>query len=480
MMTKNRYLIYFFLAGIILLFIPLLFVQGKLASSSIIACNALILGSFIYNYRSTLRFGEYYNGIVFNKSVLLQIVAQLIIFLYWGLFNPVVFERFPLIIHQVTYAYWLQVFLSLRYNKKFTFSYSNAAAVLSTNLFVWFDPKVYFFHIILILIALLAKMFLTREIGGVRKHIFNPSGLVSFIATIFISLAWVIPKFHLDAYVYAPQIGAYWLWLPHFDLVVFIASCLSLWTPNLYLIPISCVSFLVGSNIFSRFLVGMDFMETLGKGTVFIGITLLATDPSTAPKTKLGQIFYGISYAISMALAFPLLALLKWDQYYKKVMFIWLLNFLAPYYDDIGAWLEKNFLALKSLETNFTQKKLLIFYISFFAIALNFVERTTNPPFVMDWTKEYQERPRVMELVSRETMLLTSEKKTDGFFDRLIFALSNGHAADGSSHYSFALFGEPLFFKTFDSNLRSDLLYPSERFIPPSPYALNANFERSR
>ena len=474
---KNRNILIFAI-GAIFLFAPILFTQGQLAQSSILICNLLVIFSSLYFYQLKDRINEFVCTPVFNKAVLLQVVVQLIIFCYWGIYNPAVYDRFPLIAHQVVFAYFLQFCLAIHYKKKFSISYSNVAAILSTNLFVWFDPKVYFLHLVLIYLALLAKMFITREINGIRTHVFNPSGFVSFLAMIGISLAWFTPGFHIGEYVYAPQIGAFWLWLPHFDFVVFVASCLSLWTPNFYLIPISCISFLVGSNILSRFFMGMDFTETLGKGTVLVGITLLVTDPSTAPKTKLGQILYGVAYAVSLAIAFPILAYLRWDQYYKKVVFIWLVNFLAPYFDLCALWIEEKIIFLKWIEVYLTQKRLLLAYIVFFAIALNFVERATNPPFLMDITQEYKIKPRLMEIVSKEIQFSDEDKGNNSLSDRIFYSLSNGHAADGSSRLSFTPFGDPLLFSAFYSNRRFEDLYGNNRYSPATPFAPNKNFER--
>jgi hypothetical protein len=263
----------------------------------------------------------------------------------------------------------------MHYERKFSLSFSNSAAILSTNLFVWFDPSIYFMHLILIGVAILSKMLITREINGEKKHIFNPSAFVSFFVMIGISIVYFIPGFHLSNYVYAPQIGSYWLWMPHFDFVVFLASCLTLWTPNFYLIPISTMGFLVGSNILSRFFTGMDFFETLGKGSIFLGITFLITDPSTAPKSKLGQVLYGICYGITLVAASPILSLLRWDQYYKKVMFVWLINLLAPYFDRLANWLELQVKFLRMINVNLTRRRMLVVYICFFAVVLNFFER---------------------------------------------------------------------------------------------------------
>lgn len=467
---------YIFFVFSILLFAVLYFPQARLAYKSILLCNLIVLFSTAYFFTKEESVGTLLGDVIFVRSVFLQVLLQFVIFFYWGLYNQAVIDRIPLLMHQLIYAYFLNFCFCMYFKKKFSLTFSNSAAILSTNLFVWFDPSVYFIHLILAAAAILSKMFLTREINGEKKHIFNPSGFVSFFVMIGLSLAFFIPGFHLNEYAYAPQIGSYWLWMPHFDLVVFLASCLTLWTPNFYLIPIGAMTFLVGSNILSRFFMGMDFFETLGKGSIFLGITFLVTDPSTAPKSKLGQVLYGMTYAITLVVASPILSLLRWDQYYKKIMFVWLVNFLAPYFDSLAEWIEIQFKWLRYISVGLTRKKLLVIYFCFFAVVLNFVERMTTPPFLMDFTHEYNFKPRAMELVSDDSVF-NRKRSQSSFLDRLIFSLSNGHTPDGGSGFNFAPFGETIFFSLNSTGRSFEDLYGRSFSPPPSPFSMNPNFE---
>lgn len=483
MITENKLIkinekilkITFFVFAIVL-FAVLFFSQAQKAYKSILFCNLAVLIPTAYYFTRADKLIAFISNVVFVKAVFFQVLLQLVIFFYWGLYNPAVFDRVPLLIHQIVYAYFLHFCFCMYYERKFSLSFSNAAAVLSTNLFVWFDPSVYFIHLILIGIAIFSKLFITRVINGERKHIFNPSAFVSFLVMIGVSTAYFLPGFHLNEFVYSPQIGSYWLWMPHFDFVVFMASCLTLWTPNFYLIPISTMGFLIGSNILSRFFVGMDFFETLGKGSIFLGITFLVTDPSTAPKTKLGQVLYGLTYGISIVVATPILSLLKWDQYYKKVMFVWCINFLAPYFDNVANWFELQFKFLRMINVSLTRKRMLLIYICFFAVALNFVERMTTPPYLMDITNEYKFKPRITELFSDESS--ADSKSTSGpFIDRLIFSLSNGVTPDGGNGFSFAPFGESRIFSFNSSDRPFEDVYGRAYSGPPSPFSRNPNFE---
>ena len=383
--TFKRLKIFVFLLFSVM-FLVLLTPEGMKASETILWINFFMLlpVSLYLNWEEHVV--PLFNSMVFVRAVFFQFFAQLAIYLYWGKFNPVVLERIPLIIHQISFGYLFQFVLCMFYEKKYTVSFSTSAAIMSANLFIWFAPKVYFFHYVVIVATLLGKMFLVRVVNGVERHIFNPSGLVSFLLATAISIYSFNDDFNFFEYIYGPQIGAYWLWLPHFDIVVLIASCLTLWTPNLYLIPISCYTLLLGANFATRFFSGKYLLDALGKGSVFLGVTLLITDPATSPKTKVGQILFGMSYAVSLALAFTILISFRWNLYYKKVFFICLINLLTPYFDQIGEWVESKQWVKDLISTKFSRFKLLVFYVLFFAVAFNYTQEITSPPYFMDFT----------------------------------------------------------------------------------------------
>jgi hypothetical protein len=383
--TFNKLKAYIF-SLLIIMFLVLFTQEGKKASDTILWINFfMLIPTWMY-----LSWKEHvmplFSSFIFVRAVFFQFLAQLVIYLYWGKYNPVVIERIPLIIHQIAFGYLFHFSLCMFYEKKLTVSFSTSAAIMSANLFIWFAPKVYFFHYIIIMATILGKMFLVRKINGVERHIFNPSGLVSFLLAAAISIYSFNDGFNFFEYIYGPQIGAYWLWLPHFDIVVLIASCLTLWTPNLYLIPISCYTLLLGANFATQFFYGKYLLDALGKGSVFLGVTLLITDPATSPKTKIGQILFGMSYAISLALAFTVLISFRWNLYYKKVFFICLLNLLTPFYDHLGEWIESKIWVKNKILSKCSRFNLLVFYIMFFAIAFNYTQEITTPPYFMDFT----------------------------------------------------------------------------------------------
>ena len=81
---------------------------------------------------------------------------------------------------------------------------------------------------------------------------------------------------------------------------------------------------------------------------VFIGMTLLFTDPATSPRTLLGRIFYGVLYGLSTVLLYDLLLSANTPGFYDKLLQVPLLNLSVILLDrlarslksiDPSAWL---------------------------------------------------------------------------------------------------------------------------------------------
>ena len=68
---------------------------------------------------------------------------------------------------------------------------------------------------------------------------------------------------------------------------------------------------------------------------VFVGITLLITDPVTSPKNRLAQLFYGFAYGTSVSIAIPLLNFPETSAIFDKILFLPLLNLMVPLFQKI-------------------------------------------------------------------------------------------------------------------------------------------------
>ena len=368
----------------LILFLVLFFPEAKKVTSIILIINGIVISISAYFLSNQQKVQTLLAPIVLSRAVFVQILAQLSIFIYWGMYNAAAINRLPLVIHQIVFGYLFIFILSGLIGSKYKISFSPAAAIFSANLFIWFSPKVYYFQYALIMIALLAKTFITRTIDGEKRHIFNPSGFVSNIAAVTICLLEIN---YIHEYVYATQMGANYLWMPGFDLVVFLASCFSLWSPNMYLVAIGSIATMWLAEVLSHEFFRMSFTTETPRASILLGIALLITDPATAPRSKMGQFLYGVGYAFSIFISFIILAYKGWQMYFVKVLFLIPLNFFAYKFDQVGKWIESNFISKLSFNFELNRLKLLTVYIflTFFVTITLFGRRL--PPFYLDFQR---------------------------------------------------------------------------------------------
>jgi hypothetical protein len=412
----------FFLIGLSFTsFAVLAFPEAAKVSNTIAIINLIMISLSVYFLYQNAKNQNNIAPIVLTRAVFVQILAQLSIYIYWGFYNEAAIKRIPLILHQVAFGYLFLFILNSWLGKKYKVTFSPAAAILSANLFSWFSPRVYFFHYVLIATALLVKTFITRNVDGVERHIFNPSGFVSNIAAVTICLMQLN---YIHEYVYATQMGANFLWMPHFDLVVFLASCLSLWSPNMYLVAIGSIVTMWLGEVLSVAFFNISFTTETPRGSILLGIALLMTDPATSPRSKCGQFFYGVGYAFSIFGSFIILAYNQWHMYFVKVFLLIPLNFYAYKIDRMGVWVEEKI----KFNFNFSRMQLLSGYvlISVFATITLFGKRP--PPFFLDFAHKlrppvslYQgvERADIDDILSPQRFYFISRMIVSGRTTRL-------------------------------------------------------------
>src|SRR5213079_427956 len=69
---------------------------------------------------------------------------------------------------------------------------------------------------------------------------------------------------------------------------------------------------------------------------VFLGMHLLFTDPSTAPRTELGRLLFGAMYGASVVALFWLLGRLGVPTFYDKLLPVPLLNLMIRGIDSVA------------------------------------------------------------------------------------------------------------------------------------------------
>jgi hypothetical protein len=69
---------------------------------------------------------------------------------------------------------------------------------------------------------------------------------------------------------------------------------------------------------------------------VFLGMTLLFTDPATAPRTELGRIMYGVLYGLTTVVLYDWLLRLGMPGFYDKLLQVPLLNLSVKWLDGLA------------------------------------------------------------------------------------------------------------------------------------------------
>ncbi len=266
-----------------------------------------------------------------KSTHLLPAGVQLVVFAYWWLYWPGFGAFAPLMLPQLAFAYLVDGALSLAVRKRLVFGLALVPVVGSTNLFVQFGLSQLYLPLGAILVAVASKALLWREVGGVRRHVFNPSGLgLTVMALVQLSAG-------IDGGDGAARFG-----LPPnmTELVLLLVLAAQLRRP---VVLVSLVAF-VTIDVFHA-ATRLHYFDPLWP-PVFLALTLLATDPATMPETGVGRVLFGALVGLGFMVGALLLDLAcGWD-FYGKVLVIPLVNLLAPACDRAGARLRQSYRAV--------------------------------------------------------------------------------------------------------------------------------------
>src|SRR5262249_5139878 len=154
---------------------------------------------------------------------------------------------------------------------------------LSTNLFLWFKQDWFFLQFAMIAFGFAVKEFIRWNKDGRQAHIFNPS---SFALTIF-SLALLLTG--ASDITWGRDIAVTQFYPPHMYVFLFLVAL-----PGQFLFGVTTMTM---SAVVATYLFGLAYYGVTGTYfffdsyipiAVFLGMHLLFTDPSTAPRSELG------------------------------------------------------------------------------------------------------------------------------------------------------------------------------------------------
>ena len=281
----------------------------------LLAWNAVLLAAALRTGRTLTL------DIVLRKQHYLQACAQGAVLLYWGWHWSRVYDSASLIVAQLLLAYAFDMLLSWSRRDECTLGFAPFPIIFSINLFLWFKDDWFYLQCVMVALGLTAKEMLRWTRDGRRTHIFNPS---SFPLAIF-SVALIISG--TSGMTWGREIAVTQFFPPHIYLMLFLISL-----PGQYLFGVTSMTM---SAVVATYVFGLLYF--LGTGTyfffdsyipiaVFLGMHLLFTDPSTAPRTELGRIMFGVAYGLSTVLLYQLLSDAGLPTFYDKLLQVPILN----------------------------------------------------------------------------------------------------------------------------------------------------------
>ena len=260
-----------------------------------------------------------------------QACAQGSILLYWGWYWREVYDAAHLLLAQVLFAYAFDLLLSWTRRGAWTAGFGPVPVIFSINLFLWFKPEWFYLQFLLIALGFAAKELIRWEKDGRQVHIFNPSsfplGLFSLglILTGATSLTW------------GQEIATTFNRAPHIYLFIFLVSL-----PGQILFGVAGMTMAAAVTMYVFGLLYFAaagtyyFIDAYIPIAVFLGMHLLFTDPSTAPRSELGRVAFGVLYALGVIALYGLLGAWGHPRFYDKLLAVPVMNLLIQLLDRAG------------------------------------------------------------------------------------------------------------------------------------------------
>ena len=260
-----------------------------------------------------------------------QILCHSSIYVYWGSAVDLVSDMAPLILAQIPFVYTLDLLLSWTRGRRWLLSFGPIPIVGSTNLFIWFKAPWFPLQLALMATTFLSREFLRWRRDGQDRHIFNPSGFglaltsVALLATGSTGLT------------YGPEIATT-LARPHYIFpLIFLTGLV---VQSLFRVgPITmgaAVTVFLGDLVWHQVTGEWIFENETIPIAVFLGMTLLVTDPATSPRRSMGKLIYGILYGLAVFPLFLVLQAFGIPAFYDKLLQVPVLNLMLPWIERVA------------------------------------------------------------------------------------------------------------------------------------------------
>lgn len=274
--------------------------------------------------------------IALKKQHYLQACAQAAVLLYWGWHWPQVYASGYLILAQLLFAYAFDMLLCWSRRDTCILGFAPFPVIFSINLFLWFKPDYFYLQFVMVALGLAAKELIRWNRDGRRVHIFNPS---SFPLAVF-SLALLATG--ASGITWGREIAGTQFYPPHMYLMLFLIAL-----PGQFFFGVTSMtmSAVLATWAFGRLYFALTgiyfFYDSYIPISVFLGMQLLFTDPSTSPRTGLGRVIYGTLYGLSTCVLYQLLGTFGMPTFYDKLLQVPLLNLSVKRIDRAANWIHK-------------------------------------------------------------------------------------------------------------------------------------------
>ena len=362
--------------------LPVAFTAGLLALSRLAAVqqNARLLWSFraaaagllawavVVYAAARFRRRTFTIQVVLKPQHYLQACLQFLLIAYWGWHWRQVYLSAHLILAQLLFAYAFDMLLSWSRRDTYALGFSPFPVIFSITLFFWFKDDWFYYQFLLVACGFAAKELIHWNKDGRSTHIFNPSSfpLALFSVVLLLTnqsdMTWGFLVANTE--FYPPQIY----------LVLFLIGM-----PGQFLFGVTTMtmSAVVTTYLFSALYFAATgsyyFFDSQVPIAVFLGMHLLFTDPSTAPRTELGRIIFGISYGLSTVLLYHLLLRAGMPGFYDKLLQVPILNLSIRLIDRVAQSKALSRLDPAAIGRALAPSRRRLIYMSIWAVAFSWM-----------------------------------------------------------------------------------------------------------
>ncbi len=268
----------------------------------------------------------------------LQAVAQGIVYAYWAYSYAPTREQLLFVVAQLPFAYLLDMLLGWRRYGRFRLGLGPLPVVGSINLFLWMIDAFFAVQLAMVAAAYLSREFIQWSREGQRRHIFNPSAFaLTAVALVLLALD------RTDLARGQEIAGSLGVGPYCYDAILLGGLVVQVMFPVVLTTMGAFVTLFGLGALYGAMTGGVYFVDTAAPVAVFLGMTLLITDPATSPKNPLGKLIYGALYGAGVFVLYTLLGDYgggPWGTevtYYDKLLAVPVLNLLVPLIQRMGA-----------------------------------------------------------------------------------------------------------------------------------------------